>query len=137
MNAWAALDGAQTGATCICDCSFYSKFSPEPFPNTAAVIEGEFGTLQLDRLNTLTIHTASGAEMRDVDADVPVWGAKPWHCVQDSVLNFQRHAVDVMHGRAVPQPSGTDNLQTMALALAAYDAASQRQTIRMADWSAL
>lgn len=130
-----ALLKMESGATCVCDCSFYSRYSPEPFPNTAALIEGELGTLVLDRWNKLTVHTASGAEVRDVDAPVPAWGAKPWHCVQDSVENFQRHAIDVMHGRSAPQPSGADNLRTMELALAAYDAAEGARVVKLSNWS--
>ncbi|PTX56526.1 putative dehydrogenase [Litoreibacter ponti] len=132
-DAFTALMKMETGATCICDCSFYSKFSPEPFPNTAAVIEGSEGTLHLDRYNQLTVHSTSGAVTRNADAEVPDWGAKPWHCVQDSVMNFQRHAIDVMNGRAEPHPSGEDNLKTMTLALAAYDAAEQAKTVDIAS----
>lgn len=135
-DAFTALMQMDSGATCICDCSFYSRYSPEPFPNTAALIEGDGGSLHLDRYNRLTIHTTEGAEVRDVDPAAPSWGAKPWHCVQDSVVSFQRHAVEVMNGTTHPQPSGADNLRTMALALAAYDAAEQGQTIHMADWLA-
>lgn len=133
-DAFTTLMKMEHGKTCICDCSFYSKFSPEPFPNTAAVIEGEKGTLQLDRYNQLTVHTSTGAVTSNVDADVPGWGEKPWHCVQDSVMNFQQHAVDVMKGRANPQPSGEDNLKTMTLALAAYDAADQAVSVDISNW---
>lgn len=133
-DAFTALLQMENGATCIVDCSFFSRYSPEPFPNTAALIEGNLGSLHLDRYNKLTIHTATGSETRDVDAEVPSWAAKPWHCVQDSVVNFQRHAIDVMNGRAVPQPSGLDNLKTMTLALAAYDAAEGSCVVNIADW---
>ena len=129
-----ALMQMESGASCVCDCSFYSHYNPEPFPNTAAVIEGNKGTLVLDRWNMLTVHTPSGAQVRDVDGQVPDWGAKPWHCVQDSVQNFQRHAIEVMNARATPQPSGKDNLKTMTLALAAYDAAEGAKAVKIADW---
>ncbi len=128
-----ALMKMESGATCVCDCSFFSRYSPEPFPNTAAMIEGDRGTLVLDRWNRLTVHSASGVETRDVDPAVPSWGAKPWHCVQDSVFNFQEHAVEVMNGRAAPQPSGADNLRTMVLALAAYDAAEGERVVKVGE----
>ena len=57
--------------------------------------------------------------------------------MQDSVVRFQRHAADVLHGRAAPQPSGADNLHTLALSLAAYDAVALKQTIEMATWEAV
>ncbi len=128
-DAFTALLKHESGASCITDCSFFSTYSPEPFPNTAGLIEGSTGSLVLDRYNRLTHHSAQGAVTHDLDPTPPQWGARPWHAVQDSVLNFQRHAIEVMHGRALPQPSGADNLRTLALAEAAYRSAETAQTI--------
>ena len=118
-----------SGVTSVCDCSFYSRYVPEPFPNTAALVEGDRGTLELDRQNRLTLHSPSGAVVTDEDPPVPPWGAAPWHCVQDGVQAFQAHAIDVMNGAAAPQPSGAHNLETLALALAAYEAAETAATV--------
>lgn len=134
-DAFSALLQAKSGASVVCDASFGSTYAPEPFPNTAAVIEGEAGTLELDRDYNLHIHDAEGHEMLRVEPEVPNWGAKPWHGVQDSVLRFQRHAQSVMAGKAMPQPSGRDNLETLKLALAAYDAAERGVTIDLDAWS--
>ena len=128
-DAFAALLKMESGATCIADCSFFSTYRPEPFPNTATVIEGETGTLALDRYNQLTHHSQDGSQTIPLDPPPPSWGARPWHNVQDSVVNFQRHAIDVMYGRAAPQPSGTDNLRTLALAEAAYRSAENAETV--------
>jgi len=43
---------------------------------------------------------------------------------------------DVLAGRAGPQPSGADNLQTLALTLAAYRSAAQGSTVDMAAFVA-
>jgi predicted dehydrogenase len=134
-DAFSALLRAKSGATVLCDASFRSTYVPEPFPNTAAVIEGDSGTLALDRDYTLHIHDASGHDVQRVEPDVPRWGARPWHGVQDSVLRFQRHAAQVMTGKAAPQPSGRDNIETLKLALAAYDAAERGVTIDLETWA--
>lgn len=134
-DSFTALMKQDSGATCICDCSFFSRREPEPFPNNAAVIEGDLGTLELDRYNMLKVHTRGASREIDCNPDMPSWGGAPWHCVQDSVINFQAHALDVMNGRAEPQPSGADNLKTMTLALAAYDAAEMSATVDIAGWS--
>jgi len=133
-DAFTALVEHRSGARSICDCSFYSVYDPEPFPNTAALIEGDQGTLELDRAFALTVHTRSGRETLDLEPEVPRWGGKPWHGVQDSVVRFQRHAVDVMRGHGDPQPSGADNIETLRLAIAAYEAAEGRRTIDMRNW---
>ncbi|NVK35206.1 MAG: Gfo/Idh/MocA family oxidoreductase [Rhodobacteraceae bacterium] len=133
-DAFTALLQHENGATSVCDCSFYARYSPEPFPNTAAVIEGDQGTLELGRDFKLTLHTKDGAQVLDTEPDVPAWGAKPWHAVQQSVASFQEHVVDVMNGKADPQPSGLNNLQTLKLALAAYEAAEHGVTINIPTW---
>lgn len=133
-DAFTSLLGHENGAVSVVDCSFFAKLDPEPFPQTIAWIEGETGTLALDEGYRLTLHGKNGREVVDVEPQVPSWGEKPWHAIQDSVVQFQRHVVDVLHGRAEPQPSGADNLKTLALALASYEAAETGQSIAMRDW---
>lgn len=133
-DAFTAFLQHKSGGTSICDCSFQSVRQPEPFPQTFAEIEGKDGTLVLGPDYSLALHDAEGRHDIACAPDVPDWGARPWHGVQDSVIKFQSHAADVLHGRASPQPSGADNLHTLALSLAAYDAAARKQTIEMATW---
>lgn len=132
-DAFTALLAHDSGTTSICDVSFYTRIDPEPFPEVTAWIEGDGGTLALDLGYRLTIHQPARHETEDVDPPVPTWGARPWHCVQDSVAAFEAHAVEVMAGRADPQPSGRDNLRTLALAFAAYESAATGRTVEMAD----
>jgi predicted dehydrogenase len=133
-DAFTALLQHANGATSICDCSFQSVRQPEPFPQTFAEIEGPDGTLILGQDYTLVLHDAKGRHDIPCAPAVPDWGSDPWHAVQDSVIRFQSHVADVLHGRAPPQPSGADNLLTLALSLAAYDAVALKQTINMAKW---
>jgi predicted dehydrogenase len=109
-----------SGAVTAVECSFFSTLAPEPFPQTLATVEGADGTLELAPGYRLRLHRDGRAEETAEEPPVPAWGARPWHVVQDSVAAFQRHVVDVLAGRAAPQPSGAHNLDTLALALAAY-----------------
>ena len=134
-DAFTALLAHEGGGTSLCDCSFWTKLDPDPFPRTVAAVEGSEGTLTLDAAFRLTLHREGAHEVMDAEPEVPPWGERPWHGVQDSVIRFQAHALRVMRGEEAPQPSGADNLRTLALALAAYDAADGRRTVTMADWS--
>jgi predicted dehydrogenase len=134
-DAFTALLAHESGATSVCDCSFRTKLDPDPFPRTVATLEGSEGTLTLDADFRLTLHREGSHEAMDAEPEVPPWGERPWHGVQDSVIRFQAHALRVMREEEAPQPSGADNLRTLALALAAYDAAEGRRTVAMADWS--
>jgi len=133
-DAFTALLGHADGATSVCDCSFFSTIRPEPFPRTLAWIEGPDGSLALETDGSLIRHDAEGRHARDSDPPVPDWGEAPWHVVQDSVRRFQEHVVAVMRGQATAAPSGADNLRTLTLALAAYDAAADGRTVQVAHW---
>lgn len=133
-DAFTALVGHESGATSVIDCSFYSKLTPHRFPQTTAWIEGEHGTIDLDEDYRMTVHGPNGRETLSVEPPVPAWGEAPWHAIQDSVIAFEQHVVDVLDGKADPQPSGAHNLRTLAMALAAYEAAANDTVIDLRRW---
>ena len=133
-DAFATLLAHEDGATTLCDCSFASTLDPDPFPGVAALVEGDGGTLALSTAHVLSVQHRGRHETLEVEPEVPPWGGRPWHVVQDSVIAFQRHALAAIEGRAEPQPSGRDNLATLRLALASYDSAERSETVRLADW---
>lgn len=133
-DTFTALLSQESGATVVCDASFFSIIEPEPFPATVAWIEGERGSLDLSADCAITVHRREGRERIDAAPEAPAWGARPLQVIQDSVLRFEAHAADVLRGRVEPQPSGEDNLRTVALALAAYESALKGVTISMSAW---
>lgn len=130
-DAFTALTAHAGGGVAVAEVSFDSRTDPEPFPQTFARIEGDDGTMELREGYRLEVHDARGRREEDVEPPVPDWGEKPWHVVQDSVRNFERHALDVLAGRAEPQPSGADNLQTLRLCLAAYESAETGRRVAL------
>ncbi len=133
-DAFTALVGHDNGATSVVDCSFYSKLTPHRFPQTTAWIEGDNGTIDLDEDYRMTVHGPNGRETFDVEPKAPAWGEKPWHVIQDSVIAFERHVLDVLDRKAEPQPSGAHNLKTLAMSLAAYEAAATDEVIDLRTW---
>lgn len=135
-DAFVALLSHASGAVTSIECSFDSRFGEERFPQTLAQVEGESGTFELLPDYTLCRHGPDGVTPEHVDPPVPVWGDRPWHIVQDSVAAFQAHVAEVLAGRALPQPSGAHNLQTLALTLAAYRSAARDETVDIAAFVA-
>jgi predicted dehydrogenase len=121
------------GAVSVIDCSFFDDSKTELFPQTLAFLEGTDGSLELAAGYKLIERCGGLATQHVVDPEVPEWGAKPWHCIQDSVIHFQRHVLDVLEGRAEPQPSGAHNRGTLGAVLAAYASASQKRTILLSQ----
>jgi D-apiose dehydrogenase len=130
-DAFTALLRHEGGAVASVECSFDSRIEPDPFPQTLVWLEGERGTLELGLDYRIRVHGEGGLREIDGEPAVPAWGERPWHAVQDSVAAFEAHVVDVLAGRARPQPSGQHNLGTLALALAAYRAAARRETVEL------
>jgi predicted dehydrogenase len=135
-DAFTALLRHEGGAVASVECSFRSEIAPDPFPQTLVWLEGERGTLELGFDYRIRVHGQGGVREIDGEPAVPAWGSRPWHAVQESVSAFEAHVVDVLAGRAEPQPSGRHNLGTLALALAAYRAAARRETVDVADFVA-
>ncbi|HET9068321.1 MAG TPA: Gfo/Idh/MocA family oxidoreductase [Amaricoccus sp.] len=135
-DAFTALLGHTKGGVTSIDCSFYAQTTPDPFPETLARIDGPEGTIELDLGCRIRVHGREGVREIDGDPEVPSWGERPWHFVQDSVAAFEAHVVDVLDGAAEPQPSGRHNLETLAMTLACYRSAARRETVDLAAFIA-
>lgn len=118
-----------SGAVSSVECSFFSHYTPDPFVQTLAVAEGPLGSIELVQGYRVRLHKDGRVTETDVEPPVPGWGEKPWHLVQDSVIAFQTHARDVMQGKATPQPSGADNLRTLAVTLGAIRSVETGQAV--------
>jgi D-apiose dehydrogenase len=131
QDAFVALLRHHSGAVSTVDASFLTVREPDPFPQTLAIVEGDEGTIELVQGYTMRLHRNGKVVETDVEPIVPEWGGRPWHVIQESVAAFQSHAVDVLAGRAAPQPSGAHNLHTLALMLAAIRAAETGETVAL------
>ncbi|SCY65209.1 Gfo/Idh/MocA family protein [Paracoccus tibetensis] len=129
QDAFQALLRHSSGAVSSVECSFFAQLSPDPFPQTLGRVEGDAGTLEVLAGYRLRQHGSDGPADIDVEPELPIWGARPWHLIQDSVCAFQTHVLEVLAGRAQPQPSGADNLRTLAVTLAAIRAAKSGATL--------
>jgi predicted dehydrogenase len=120
------------GATAVIDISFYTQVDPDPFPQTLVRVEGTEGTVELgqDYVMTVSGH-GQPAVVHNVEPPLHPWAERPWHVVQDSVVNIQRHWVDCLRTGRAPATSGADNLKTLALVFAAYESAGSGQAVTL------
>lgn len=119
------------GVVSVVDCSFFDHSGTDLFPQTLVRLDGTDGSLQLKEGYRLVEAHGGSVDERLIEPEVPEWGAKPWHCIQDSVINIQHHALDVLEGRTEPQPSGAHNRDTLALVLAAYESAAGNEPVQL------
>ena len=112
------------GAVSLVDFSFSTTLEPDPFPQTLARIEGDMGTVELMRDYRLRVSGQGWSRESGVEPEPPAFGAKPWHVIQESVLNIQRHWLECLRSGAAPSTSGADNLETLGLVFRAYESAA-------------
>lgn len=121
------------GGVSSIETSFFSHYAPDRFPQSLFVIEGERGSIELLDDFRLRLHRDGEISEIDVEPPVPAWGEKPWHLVQDSVIAFQAHALEALNDREPGQPTGADNLKTLALAMAAIKSAATGEAISLSQ----
>jgi D-apiose dehydrogenase len=128
-DAAALLLAHDNGVAAVVDATYNAPLDPDPFPETVIEIDGRDGTIRLRPGYELTITGRSGSERREVAPALLPWASRPWHGIQESVLNIQRHWVRCLRAGVEPATSGADNLRTFALAEAAYASAARRATV--------
>jgi predicted dehydrogenase len=119
----------ESGVTSIVDCSYATRQSVEPFPQTLVEIDGSDGTLRLNVGYELIVTNRNGAQRRDVSPRLLPWAKRPWHNIQESVQTIQQHWVNCLRERREPATSGRDNLKTLALVEAAYASAATGRNV--------
>ena len=117
------------GTTSVVDCSYASKLSVEPFPETIIEIDGSEGSVRLNQGYQLEVTSSQGSRVIDVSPPLLPWASKPWHNIQESVLEIQKHWINCLKSEVDPETSGSDNLKTLSLVEAAYQSAEEKLTI--------
>src|SRR5579883_641419 len=113
----------RSGGVSVVDCTFQSKRQPDSFPETLLEIEGDRGSLVMKPGCRLAVFADGLSWEEDAGAALLPWTERPWHVSQEGVLNACRHLLARFRAGRAADTSIEDNLKTMALAEAAYQAA--------------
>lgn len=119
------------GATGIVDTSYESKSDHNTYPQTFVTIEGTDGTITLGPDYHLQVVTPAGVHEETLVIPEHSWTSKPWDCIQDSVVNVQRHWIECLDTGATPETSGADTLRVLDLTLGAYQSLESGEPYRV------
>lgn len=122
---------AMEDATCIVGLSFATPTDHEIFPQTLITLEGSKGIIQLDADYRLRIIRPDGMETHTLPEPEHAWTNRPWHVMEDSALQIQRHWVDCLCGGREPESTGEDNLKTLELVFGAYISAESGEAFHL------
>lgn len=119
----------KSGAVSVVECTYETRRLPDLFPQTLVELEGSKGAIAVK--GGYEIEVTSEGQMRTLTADPALagWMERPWHVVQDSVVQTCAHILASYRHGDPPAVSAEDNLKTMALCSAAYEASESGGTI--------
>jgi predicted dehydrogenase len=125
-----------SGVTSVVECSYASHVHPDPFPQTALLIEGTRGSLRIDPGYRMSVFSEGNAEERDVSPHLYPWSTPPWHGTQEAALRTQQHWVASLRQGTEPETSGSDALKTYGLVFGAYASARSGLAVEPLRWGA-
>jgi D-apiose dehydrogenase len=119
------------GATVICEMSYASRLEHERFPETYVYVEGEQGSIELGPDYWIRVTTALGTHARRHPPPRYGWADPAYDLVQASIVPCNADLLLALQGKKIAETTGEDNLKTMRLVFACYDAARNEQIIHL------
>jgi D-apiose dehydrogenase len=124
------------GTTVTCYMGFPGHFlEQDVFTQTLMFVEGEQGSVELDRDYWVRVTTGSGTRS---NRHAPVW--QPWMnpqylASQASISSCIRNLLAGLRGEAEPETTADDNLKTIRLTFAAYESARCKPVIDLSRFT--
>ncbi len=101
----------------------------DAFPQTFIFIEGERGSIALEKDYWLRSTTASGTYSRRVPPNRYSWADPSYDIVHASIVPCNADLLNGLKGISIPETTGDDNLETMKLVFKAYESAKTGESL--------
>jgi D-apiose dehydrogenase len=121
----------ESGATVVCELSYASCLEHERFPETYVCVEGEQGSIELRKDFWVHVTTADGTHARRYPPPRYAWADPAYDLVQASIVPCNADLLAALRGEKVAETTGEDNLKTMQLVFACYEAARNESVIHL------
>jgi predicted dehydrogenase len=97
----------------------------ECFPETLVFVEGSHGTLEMAPNFRLRLTTREGTLVRHVPPPFYPWADPRYGVVHSSIVPCHANLLSALRGEAPAETTGEDNLETIRLVFACYEAAAR------------
>lgn len=101
----------------------------ECFPQTLFFVEGSAGSVEVLPDYVIKVTTKDGTETRRFPPAMYPWIDPRYAVVQSSIVDCNANLLAALRGDGAAETTAEDNLRTLRLVYAAYDAARDRQTV--------
>jgi predicted dehydrogenase len=119
------------GMTVVCEISYASRTEFERFPQTFILVEGALGSLELAPDYWLRQTTAAGTLARRAPPHHYSWADSAYDVVHASIVDCNANLLSAIQGTGQAETTAVDNLRTLRLVYAAYDAARLNQVVSL------
>lgn len=123
----------ESGATVICEMSYASRLEHERFPETYVYVEGGQGSIELGPDYWVRVTTAEGTHARRYPPPRYSWADPAYELVQASIVPCNSDFLLALQGKKAAETTGEDNLKTMRLVFACYEAAHAGRIINLKE----
>ncbi len=103
----------------------------ECFPQTLFFVEGTLGTIEVTPGYDIRITTRDGTRVEQAPPTAYAWVDPRYAVVQSSIVACHANLAGALRGECAAETTGEDNLHTVRLVHAAYEAASAGKTVRL------
>ncbi|MEO5977410.1 MAG: Gfo/Idh/MocA family oxidoreductase [Chryseolinea sp.] len=123
----------KNGMSCYAEMSYASILEHEAFPQTFILIEGESGSIRLDRNYSIQITTRSGSRSVIASPRIYPWLDPKYALVHSSIVDCNRDILKGLRGNKA-ETTGDDNLETVRLVHAAYASAREGRIVNVREF---
>jgi predicted dehydrogenase len=122
------------GVTVTCNMSYASRTAHERFPQTFAFVEGTAGSVELTTDYWLHITNEYGTLSRRHAPPRYAWADPQYDVVHASIVDCNRNLLHGLQTNSLPETHAGDNLRTIELVFAAYEAARSGQVVDISQF---
>lgn len=119
------------GATVTCNMSYASRVEHDRFPETFVFVEGSAGSVELAPDHWLRVTTGDGTLARRVPPPHYSWGDSRYALVHSSIVACHADLLRALQTGSLAETRAADNLRTMELVFAAYEAAREHRVVEL------
>ena len=120
-----------SGATVTVNLSYASRVEHDRFPEAFVFIEGEGGSVELAPDYWLRVTTARCTEARRCPPPFYPWADPRYALVHSSIVACHTDLLAALRSHTPPETSAADNLKTLRLVEAAYQAAAENRVVSL------